>query len=255
MPHRMLGTTGISVSVLGLGTVKFGRNQDLKYPRTFELPDDKQISELLHCAQEHGMNLLDTAPAYGESEARLGKLLGKQRKQWIICTKAGEQWSKSEQQPRSHFDFSPEAIISSVSQSRVRLATEYLDIVLLHSNGEDEDIIRSGALEVLAELKQRGWLRAFGMSTKTATGGCLAAEQSDVVMLSYRPDYLEEEQVLASCAQHRTGALIKKVFASGHQADIARNLSFALAHSATTSVLVSTVNQQHLRADISALNA
>lgn len=52
--HRPLGNTGLSVSPLGLGTVKLGRNQGVKYPQQFELPDDKQALELLALAQDLG---------------------------------------------------------------------------------------------------------------------------------------------------------------------------------------------------------
>jgi aryl-alcohol dehydrogenase-like predicted oxidoreductase len=254
LPQRVLGKTNIKLSLLGLGTVKFGRNQGLKYPHSFELPTDQQIRELLACAHDHGINLLDTAPAYGHSEQRLGKALAKQRDRWVICTKAGESWAPSDSGGSSVYNFSPESIMQSVADSRERLNTDYLDIVLLHSNGEDEKIIRMGALDTLAELKDKGWLRAFGMSSKTSIGGCLAAERSDVVMLSYRPDYLDEAPVLEHCAQHGSGAIIKKVFASGHQTKASDNLHFALSHPATTSVLVSTVNLEHLCENIGALS-
>ena len=87
---RPLGRTGLQVSALGLGTVKLGRNQDVKYPRAFELPDDRSAAALLDRARGLGINLLDTAPAYGSSEERLGGLLAGQREHWIICSKVGE---------------------------------------------------------------------------------------------------------------------------------------------------------------------
>src|SRR5690606_15619655 len=86
---RPLGQTGLTVSALGLGTVKFGRNTGVKYPRSFELPDRSAAANLLSLARDLGINLLDTAPAYGESEERLGELLQGQRQDWLICTKAG----------------------------------------------------------------------------------------------------------------------------------------------------------------------
>ncbi|HHH13074.1 MAG TPA: aldo/keto reductase, partial [Thiolapillus brandeum] len=60
MELRPLGSTGIEVSPLGLGTVKIGRNQQVKYPRGFELPDDAQVERLLWLARELGINLVDT---------------------------------------------------------------------------------------------------------------------------------------------------------------------------------------------------
>ena len=70
LAKRPLGSTGIDVSSLGLGTVKFGRNQEVKYPTGFSLPVDRAIESLLDVARESGINLLDTAPAYGSSEQR-----------------------------------------------------------------------------------------------------------------------------------------------------------------------------------------
>ncbi|MFW8341556.1 aldo/keto reductase, partial [Klebsiella pneumoniae] len=69
---RPLGSTGLRVSPLGLGTVKLGRDQGVKYPNGFRIPDDQQARELLYLARELGINLIDTAPAYGVSEERLG---------------------------------------------------------------------------------------------------------------------------------------------------------------------------------------
>ncbi|MGB5396509.1 MAG: aldo/keto reductase, partial [Gammaproteobacteria bacterium] len=89
MIQRALGSSGIDVSVLGLGTVKIGRNQQVKYPQGFELPDDHRVIELFELAQALGINFIDTAPAYGTSEARLGKLLP-ERHNWVLMTKVGE---------------------------------------------------------------------------------------------------------------------------------------------------------------------
>ena len=88
---RPLGQTGLEVSSLGLGTVKFGRNQEVRYPNSFSLPSDQEIINLLDLAQSLGINLLDTAPAYGSSEQRIGRLLSN-RANWVICTKIGEEF-------------------------------------------------------------------------------------------------------------------------------------------------------------------
>jgi aryl-alcohol dehydrogenase-like predicted oxidoreductase len=72
LPKQKLGATGLDVSVLGLGTVKFGRNQKIKYD-FFELPSDDAILTLLDDALSLGVNLLDTAPAYGTSGRAVGK--------------------------------------------------------------------------------------------------------------------------------------------------------------------------------------
>jgi aryl-alcohol dehydrogenase-like predicted oxidoreductase len=140
IPKRSLGNTNIEVSCLGLGTVKFGRNQNVKYPEGFDLPNDKEISDLIKKAEELGFNLLDTAPAYGSSEQRIGELFQKKkisRHDWVISTKVGEQFENG----KSNFDFSATTTELSIKRSLKRLKTDYLDIVLIHSNGFDEEIL------------------------------------------------------------------------------------------------------------------
>ena len=183
MHLRDLGKTGLRISPLGQGTVKLGRNSGVKYPGAFELPSDEQALDLLRVAERLGVNLIDTAPAYGTSEERLGELLPRvaPRDRWVICTKAGETFEGGV----SAFDFSSEAVTASIERSLRRLKTDRLEIALLHSDGDDEGVIvRSGALDALRRLKDRGLVRAIGVSTKTPEGAMLAVEHADVVMLT-----------------------------------------------------------------------
>lgn len=250
MQKRKLGSTGIEISALGLGTVKFGRNEGVKYPTHFELPDDKSLLNLLSCASDLGINFLDTAPAYGVSEERLGKLLHGQRQQWIVATKAGEEFVDGQ----SVFDFSAMGLVRSVERSLRRLQSEYLDIVLIHSSGEDEHIINEdGVFDTLQRLKEQGKIRAFGMSTKTVAGGLLAVEHADVVMVTYYPGYTDELPVITHARKNRKGVLIKKALASGHLQQIATenpvavSMKFIFAEPGVTSVVVGTINTDHLR--------
>src|SRR5690606_40078046 len=71
-------------------------------------------------------------------------------------------------------------------------------------------------ISVLDELKRAGWLRAFGMSTKTLEGGLLTAQHADLVMVTYNLDHRAEEAVLDECRRLNKGVLIKKALASGH---------------------------------------
>jgi aryl-alcohol dehydrogenase-like predicted oxidoreductase len=245
-----LGSTDIIISQFGLGTVKFGRNQGVKYPQGFDLPSDKDILELLACAKELGINLLDTAPAYGTSEERLGKLLQGQRQEWVLCTKVGEEFVNGE----SFFDFSQQGMKKSIERSLQRLHTDFLDIVLLHSDGEDKKLIDEGTLEILSSFKKSGLIRAFGMSTKTVDGGKLAVDQSDLVMMTYNPVHTEELPVIEYARQKQKGIFVKKAFASGHYVasqsqttdPVKAALQFIFQQPGVSSVILGTLNRQHL---------
>ena len=241
MDLRALGRSGLRVSPIGLGTTKLGRTEQLKYPKAFELPSDAEITALLEAARGFGVNLIDTAPAYGTSEERLGALLT-DRKEWVIVSKAGEQFSHG----RSHFDFSPNAVTQSVERSLKRLRTDWLDVVLLHSNGDDLPILESsGALEALSKLRDAGLIRAYGASTKTVAGGLRAVELCDVVMLAFNRDDHSQLPVIEAARRAGVGVLVKKPLASGHDADPGRSLAEALAVPGVTSLIVGTLNLAH----------
>lgn len=244
MEMRPLGSTGLQVSLLGLGTVKIGRNAGVKYPRAFDLPDDASVVALLEETRHLGINLIDTAPAYGISEERLGRLLPGRREDWVIVTKAGEQFSTGE----SRFDFSPAAIRASVEQSLRRLRTDYADAVLLHSDGIGEDSERFlPALEALAALKEAGKLRATGFSGKSAAGGFRLLPHVDILMVTYNPGYREEKPLIAAAGAGGKGVLVKKALASGHSADPAAALAEAAALRGVSSIVVGTLSADNLR--------
>ncbi len=252
--RRPLGTTGMEVSALGLGTVKLGRDRGVKYPHRFTIPDDRAAAALLARARDLDINLIDTAPAYGNSEERLGRLLAGQRDAWVICSKVGEEFEAG----RSRFDFSPEHARHSVVRSLRRLRTEVLDLVLVHSDGNDLAIIEGmGTLQALAEMKGEGLIRAVGVSTKTVAGGLAAAAHTDVVMLTYNLDHLEERPVLDACARLGRGALVKKALASGHLAadrrdPVQASMDLVLGHPGTSAAIIGTVDPVHLEANAAA---
>lgn len=240
-----LGSTGILVSSVGLGTVKFGRNTGVNYPKQFNIPDDKSIKQLLNTAKELNINLLDTAPAYGSSEERLGKVLQNNRHEWIISSKVGEEFKNN----ISLFNFTKEYLIDCLHRSLQRLKTDYLDLLLIHSNGHDEAIINQyQVFDTLADFKKQGLIRAFGMSSKTVAGGILAAQTADVVMVTLNLNYLEDIPVIQEAYKLNKGVLIKKSLGSGYlpvkqSMDlIFKNPQILGIHS----VILGTINPLHL---------
>ena len=252
MTKRPFGATRLAVSPIGLGTVKFGRDKGLKHPGSFSIPTDAEARELLALAADLGINLIDTAPAYGTSEERLGVLLAGQRDRWVICTKVGEEFDN--QTGVGRFDFTPEHIRHSVDRSLARLKVAAIDIVLVHSDGNDVAIIEGGALDVLSTLKAEGKIRTFGMSTKTIEGGLMAVEKADCAMVTYNLDWTGERPVIDRAATLGKGILVKKPLASGHVGGNAVSDSFRhiLSCPGVGSIVVGTINPDHLRSNVAA---
>ncbi len=240
MPQRALGRTGIVVSPLGLGTVALGRAEGLKYPRPVRIPTDEDALELLSRARAVGVNLIDTAPAYGLAEERLGSLLPGRREDWVIATKAGEEYYQ-------RYDFSPGSILRSVERSLTRLRTDYLDVVLLHSDGVVETgAAADDAYDVLARLRERGLTRAIGASTKTEAGADRAIGRCDVVMLTYNEQDAGMAGAIARAHARGLGVLVKKPLAGGHAGDADRALRFVFDCPGVTAAIVGTTNPDHL---------
>ncbi len=238
--------TDLKIGRIALGTVKLGRNADVKYPKPFDLPTDGEVSKLLDTARSLGVNLIDTAPAYGISEQRLGQLLPGERSDWIISTKCGEQFDER----GSHYDFSGKAARESIERSLNQLKTDYLDIVLIHSDGNDLDIIQNTDLvDTLQKIKAEGVIRYIGMSTKTIEGGLAALSFSDLLMVTLNLTDQTQLPVIKAAHEAGKGILLKKVFASGYQS-AKESLGFAFGTEGVNAAVVGTMNPDHLAANV-----
>jgi aryl-alcohol dehydrogenase-like predicted oxidoreductase len=245
------------LSTLGLGTVKFGRNQGIKYPGGdgFALPTDPEIEKLLEVALECGINVLDTAPAYGTSEERLGRLLGARRKEFFLMTKTGEEFVDG----KSEYCFTAAHTRMSVERSLRRLKTDFLDCVLCHSTRDDVEVMtRTDVLETLARLKEAGTIGAFGVSTSTVEGGRLAADLCDAVMVAYSRAYTGERAVIDHARSRRKMVFVKKGLNSGHigdPGDVSDNIRFILGTPGVTTLIFGSLDPDNVRANAAALAA
>jgi aryl-alcohol dehydrogenase-like predicted oxidoreductase len=253
--ERPFAATGKNVSVLGLGTVKFGRNQKVKYPEGegFALPTGAEIEALLDLAIEQGITLLDTAPAYGTSEERLGQTLGARREKFFLVTKTGEEFADGE----SKYVFTAEHTRMSVERSLKRLRTDRLDCVLVHCSRDDLRVLKeTDAFETLAALKKEGKILSFGASTHTPEGGKAAVDLSDAVMLTYNKGYAEERPVIDYAREKGKAVLVKKGLASGHigtLGDLGENIRFVAGTPGVTSLVFGSLKPQNILNNIKAL--
>ena len=215
----------ILVSPIGIGAVKFGRTQALKYPTTpTTLASDEQLTTLLQTANELNVNLIDTAPAYGQSEQRIGQLMHKHnwfgnRDQWVIGTKFGEQFTETpDGQGKSTHNFNPESVIPSLKQSLTNLKTTHTEYTLIHANENDLHILtHQGTLQALADARAQGLTKAIGISTKTVQAALEAIRQgADLLMLTINQSEQQDAQAAAAAHAAGVGILIKKALQSGH---------------------------------------
>jgi len=246
MQTAPLGNTELAVTPLGFGAFKIGRNEKTKYPDPYDLPDDSTVERLLHAVLDLGINYIDTAPAYGLSEARIGRFLSHRRSEFVLSTKVGETFEDG----RSWYDYSSAAVQSSIDRSRQRLKTDVLDIVFIHSDGHDLHLLNeTDCVETLLELKRRGSIRAVGFSGKTVAGAKAALQWADVLMVEYHLNDRSHAEVIEEAVRRGTGIVVKKGLASGHLPP-ARAIATVLDNRGVSSLVIGGLNVDHIRSNV-----
>lgn len=139
----------MEVSVLGFGGAEIG----------FEGADEKTVRELLNDALDAGLNVIDTAECYMNSEELIGAALeGRPREDYYLFTKVGHPNGMG-----GESDWTLPGILASIERSLRRLRTPHLDLVQLHSCGET--ILRQGdAIQALQQARDKGYTRFIGYS-------------------------------------------------------------------------------------------
>ena len=243
MVHRQLGNTGMAVSPIGFGAFKIGRNQKTKYGYAYDLPGDDEVDRLLNCVLDIGVNLIDTAPAYGTSEQRIGKCIAHRRSEFVLSTKVGERFSDGQ----SNYDYGTKSVTDDIRRSLANLRTDTLDIVFVHSNGDDLNILnRTDVVATLDEFRSKGVIRAIGFSGKDPLAERQALQWADVLMVEFDMENTERGDVIREAARAGTGVVVKKGLASG-RLNPAQAISFVLQNSDVDTMVVGGLNLNHIR--------
>jgi aryl-alcohol dehydrogenase-like predicted oxidoreductase len=153
MEYRRLGTSGLSVSVIGLGTNNFGMKLD-----------DEGCRDVLDAALEEGITLIDTSDSYGQSEARLGALLKGRRDDVVLATKFGSDVTRLGNDNGQDWGArgSRRYVRRAVEASLTRLQTDWIDLYQLHRPDPATPIEET--LSVLDDLVHEGKVRYIGHS-------------------------------------------------------------------------------------------
>ena len=211
MDTTTLGATGLSVSILGLGTVELGMPYGLgKAPP----PDDDACIRLLHHAVDRGVGYIDTAAAYGRSEELIGRAF-RGRHLPVIATKVtlrdtdGTPWTGHRMTTE---------VRASIDRSRRLLGTETLDLVQLH-NAEALVIGDSDLSGVMDAHLQAGDVRHWGASTYGELAPMAAIDWAPPLRTLQVPysvlDRTLEKKVIPACARAGVGLVLRSVFLQG----------------------------------------
>lgn len=245
VPHP-LGRTGLAVTPIGYGAFKIGRNEKIKYPAAYDLPDDVAAQAILATALDLGINYFDSAPAYGLSEERLGRFLPARRDGLVISTKVGELFERGE----SRYDFSADAIHASIDASLRQLRADALDIVLLHAHADDLLILReTDSVAALQSAKAVGKAIAIGFSTRTVAAALKALAWADVLMVEYHLHNTTFAPVISAAQAAGVGVVVKKGLGAGHLPPEPA-IEFVLGNPGVSSLVLGSLNPAHLRESV-----
>lgn len=150
MKKRVLGNSKLEVSEIALGCMSLPNNP-------------KEAQAIVDEALDQGINYFDTADLYGKgkNEEIIGQALGSRRKDVILATKVGNQWSAQSDQvtwnPTGNY------IKSQVHNSLKRMQTDYIDLYQLHGGMISDDAEET--IDAFESLKKEGLIREYGISS------------------------------------------------------------------------------------------
>ncbi|MBW1699837.1 MAG: aldo/keto reductase [Deltaproteobacteria bacterium] len=209
MEQRQMGDSSLVCSTVGFGTWEIGKTQ-------YGDIDEKEATEAVHYALDHGITLFDTAEGYGpgHSEVLLGKALGSRRKDTVLVTKVGLLFDENGK--LSGLDASYDHILGATEGCLKRLGTDWIDLLLIH--WPDHKTPAAETIEALERLKEDGKIREYGVSNYNVRmmedceqHGHLAANQVGYHMFDRRM----EKEVLRWCADKKIGFMAYGTLAYG----------------------------------------
>lgn len=199
MQYRQLGNSGVRVSVIGMGTNRFGNviKQD-------------EANEIIAAAQDHGLNFIDTADVYADSqsETTLGHALKGRREHFVIATKV---YFKTGDGPND-YGASRYHILNGVEASLRRLQTDHIDLYQMHRWDDTtpiaetlrslDDLIRSGKVRYIGASQYAAWqLAEANLLAELRGWSSFVTIQSHYHMLEREV----EKEVLPYCRAHGVG--------------------------------------------------
>jgi len=198
MEKRTLGRTGLEVSAIGLGGIKF------------DGISEEAVAELVNRAIDKGINLIDTARVYDHSERRIGEALKGRRDEVILSSKTQA--------------LSADEMRREIEASLRDLQTDYIDIYKTHNLRLPDDYDRAtasgGALEALEKARDEGLIRHIGISCHRyhdTLERAILSGRFDLIMVAYNVlnDELMDERIMPLAKEHGLGTLIMKPLGGG----------------------------------------
>jgi aryl-alcohol dehydrogenase-like predicted oxidoreductase len=200
----------LAVSALSLGTVALGVDYGIAAPGEFGRPDDDDAIQLVRAALDRGITLIDTAPAYGDSERIVGRAVGREAGV-LIATKV------SPPSPSDAASGVARIVAASLESSLRLLGRDVLDIVQIHN--ATRQMMDDGAVtEALVEARRRGLVRVLGASVYGEDAAMAVVRAREYGVLQVALNVLDQRmlrEVLPAAAAAGIGVIVRSAFLKG----------------------------------------
>ena len=240
---------------------------------------------MLNAVLDAGINFIDTAPDYGDSEEFVGRFIAHRRSEFFLATKCGCPVAPS---AGTQHVYNHENIVAAVEQSLRRMRTDHIDVLQFHGAPSPEALESEGAIHTLHDLQNQGKVRFIGVSSVLPElARHIAMGVFDTFQIPYSPLQREHEDTITDVARIGAGTIIRGSVVRGAPApekawDIRRlpeisperprslweraqlddlldgetrmefTLRFTFSHPDLGVAIIGTSNLEHLRANIQA---
>jgi aryl-alcohol dehydrogenase-like predicted oxidoreductase len=212
MKYRRLGRTSLQVSEISLGTAEIGQDYGIPVDHEQLRPTKVQAVRLLNRALDMGVNFVDTARVYGESEAIIGRALKKRRGEYVLASKVASEGLEGLTGKALR-----QRVQSSIRESLRALQTDVIDLMYIHS-ATPEIIKRREVLEILQEAQRAGHIRFVGASTYGKQNAIAVIEDGgyDCLQVAYNLlDRGPEQMILSKAGDEDVGVVARSVLMKG----------------------------------------
>ncbi|HHV71621.1 MAG TPA: aldo/keto reductase [Clostridia bacterium] len=234
MKYKVLGSTGLEVSVVGFGGIPIQRTSA------------EEAKKVILKAEELGINFIDTARAYTVSEEYIGQALAGRRDKWIFASKSMARRK--------------EAMARDVDTSLKNLQTDYIDLYQIHNVATERDWNRvmgeEGAYAALLEAKEAGKIGHIGFTTHSKEILKLALESGkfETVMFPYNIVESQGEDLFKRAKELNIGVIAMKPMAGGAIEDGTLALKYILQNEAVTTAIPGMADVKEVEENVKAAN-
>ena len=233
MEYRILGKTGLNISLLGLGGIPIQRI------------DAAGTRVLIEKLVDNDINYIDTARGYTVSEAYLGEALVGLRNKFVLATKSMAR--------------TKEAMAKDIEISLTNLKTDYIDLYQVHNPSLaqlEEVIAEGGALEALLEAKASGKIGHIGLTahSEKVFEKALELDWVETIMFPYNLVETQGDELIKKCADKNIGFIAMKPLAGGAIEDATIALRYITANPAISVVIPGMADISEFTQNLAAVN-